>query len=98
MPKLEATAATAAAATRRSEARTSPLPHQETGRPGIGFGERIGAISASAAPVKKGLTPGEPAVVVDVIRGVARIEGTVPFTCPAQWQRPRFKARGACRK
>src|SRR5262245_34630832 len=37
MPNAEATAATAAAATRRSEARTSPLPRQATPKPANGF-------------------------------------------------------------
>src|SRR5262249_38160924 len=37
MPNAEAIAATAAAATKRSETRTSPLPRQAPRRPAIGF-------------------------------------------------------------
>src|SRR6516165_10032019 len=37
MPNAEATAAITAAATRRSEARTSPLPRQATPKPANGF-------------------------------------------------------------
>src|SRR5215470_3872837 len=47
MPNAEATAAITAAATRRSEARTSPLPRQAPRRPAIRFRGCLGEIDAS---------------------------------------------------
>src|SRR5262249_45447887 len=47
MPNAEATAAITAAVTRRSEARTSPLPRQAPRRRAIGFGVFVGGINAS---------------------------------------------------
>src|SRR5499433_3149440 len=47
MPNAEATAAITAAATRRSEARASPLPRQAPRRPAIRFRGCLGEINAS---------------------------------------------------
>src|SRR6516164_5665306 len=59
MPNAEATAAITAAATRRSEARTSPLPRQAPPRPAIGFRGCMDEVNASLSSQQWPLVPSD---------------------------------------